>query len=161
MFRVRLVVLTIETGGHGYGQAYEPEAKQGEEITYCVCVTIQFVLSNYLMIVVQIFFFSKHRKEGKRKSGFSDGLIDDPDFVHKSHRAFVHNLKLAQERSFLKKKKVEVVWRGYQMFVEPNTPKFSTADLRGHLLTALKEIMKIHKIKSLPKAEQKVSIFIY
>ena len=72
-------------------------------------------------------------------------------------RKYVQNLRLAQQSAFKKKKKVEVVWRGYRDVVEPTGQEFKTSELRQRLLVALKEIMKIHNITSLPKGEEKVS----
>lgn len=63
---------------------------------------------------------------------------------------------MAQQTSFKKKKNVEVIWRGFTDIVEPSGPEFTTQQLRGRLLLALREILRIHKIRSFPKEEQKV-----
>lgn len=84
---------------------------------------------------------------------------EDDCFKHKSHRAFIDNLRLARKTAIKKNKKVEVLWRGYRSYVGPSDPEFSNSELRRRLLVALREIMKIHKLSSLPKSEEKVSIF--
>lgn len=84
--------------------------------------------------------------------------VDGKEFQHKSHLAFVKNLRLAQKTSKKKNKTVEILWRGYRTFVEPTSPDFSTEVLRQRLLIALREIKKIHKLKDLPKEEEKVSL---
>ena len=74
------------------------------------------------------------------------------------YRAFVKNLKLAQETAFKKKKKVEVIWRGFHDVVEPTGPEFTAQELRQRLYIALKEILKIHDLSSFPEGEEKVTI---
>ena len=66
---------------------------------------------------------------------------------------------MAQKTAFLKMKKVEVVWRGFSDIVEPNGLEFTTSQVRGRLVRALHEILKIHNISHFPANEQKV-IFI-
>ena len=63
---------------------------------------------------------------------------------------------MAQEAAFKKKKNIEVIWRGYKDIVEPNGPKFTTSDLRGRLLMALREILDMKNKKSFPTREQKI-----
>lgn len=71
------------------------------------------------------------------------------------------NLRKAQETAFEKKKNVEVVWRGHKDVVEHTGEIFTTKDLRGRLLLALRHILKIQKKKSFGKQEETVSYFIY
>lgn len=89
-------------------------------------------------------------------SGLSEE--EQQEFSEKSHRAYIVNLKLARKTAVKKNKKVEVLWRGYRSFVEPGDPDFSLKELRHRLLVALREIRKIHDIKSLPTKEEKVII---
>lgn len=65
---------------------------------------------------------------------------------------------MAQQTAFKKKKNVEVVWRGYTSIVEHTGPEFSTEDVKERLLLALREILKLHKIRSFPEREEKVSV---
>ena len=71
-------------------------------------------------------------------------------------RNFIKNLQMAQKTALKKKKKVEVVWRGYTDVIDPSESVFTTSDLRGRLLTALRNVLLIHKINKLPKSEEDV-----
>ena len=102
---------------------------------------------------------AKGISRGKKKNVVVKGdENDEKEFVHKSHRTFIQNLRLAQHTSIEKKKKVEVIWRDYRTFVEPNDPIFTHDSLRERLVQALKDIMTLHKIKTLPGSEQKVFV---
>ena len=50
------------------------------------------------------------------------------------------------------------MWRNYVATVPPTGPPYTNMDLRRHLLVALREIMKIHGISTLPKDEQPVGV---
>ena len=97
----------------------------------------------------------KNKAANERKTGQKRDK-EDEEFSHKSHRAFIQNLKLAQRTAIKKKKKVEVLWRGYRSFVEPTDNEYTHKELRHRLVVALKEILKIHGLSNLPKNEQKV-----
>ena len=73
-------------------------------------------------------------------------------------RLFVKNLRVARETASRKKRKVELVWRGYRDLVEPG-PEFNVVELRGRLVMALRAILRINKIESFTADEQKVIIF--
>ena len=66
------------------------------------------------------------------------------------------NLRMAQETAFKKKKNVQVIWRGYTEEVDHNGPAFTTADLRGRLVLALRHILKMHKMKHFRGDEEQV-----
>lgn len=89
------------------------------------------------------------------KKNTNSNIEDEKEFVHKSHRLFVKNVRMAQEKANEKKKSVQVLWRGYTSIVDPG-PEISIDDLRGRLLFALRQIMAIHKLENLPKGEEKV-----
>lgn len=91
------------------------------------------------------------------KSVSSLSKEEENEFTEKSHRAFVVNLKLARTTANKKNKSVEVLWRQYRSEVGPSPNEFSLEQLRSRLLVALREIKKIHHIKTLPKSEEKVS----
>lgn len=55
-----------------------------------------------------------------------------------------------------KRKKVEIVWRGFKDVVEPSEPEFTTSELRRRLVKALQEILKINKTKTFSEKEEKV-----
>ena len=55
-----------------------------------------------------------------------------------------------------KQKTVEVLWREFTTTVQPTGPIFKTVDVRKILITALKGILDLHKIKTFPKKEEKV-----
>lgn len=78
------------------------------------------------------------------------------EFSHPSHRSFVRNLRIAQDTAFVKKKRVEVVWREYKTSVEPTGPRFSKADIRRELLMALRGILRIQKKKKFSPEEEQV-----
>ena len=65
-------------------------------------------------------------------------------------------MRLAQETAFKKKKDILVVWRNYKLTVQPAGPKFNTTELREHLLLALREILKIHNMKSFSPEEESI-----
>lgn len=65
-------------------------------------------------------------------------------------------MRLAQQTAFKKKKKVSVVWRNYKTIVHPTGHEFTTTELRGYLLLALREILKIHDLENFPPNEEKV-----
>lgn len=67
-------------------------------------------------------------------------------------------MRRAQQTAFKKKKKVEVIWRNYTDTVEPTGPEFSTADLRGRLLLALRQILQIYQLQSFEEPEQSVGL---
>lgn len=83
---------------------------------------------------------------------------DDSEFVFKSHKSFVNNLRSAQKTAFSKKRKVEIVWRGHKTVVEPSGPVFTTTHLRKLLLRALRDVMKKKDSSKLPGKEHKVNI---
>ena len=63
---------------------------------------------------------------------------------------------MAQNAAFKKKKNIKVVWRNYQTTVMPTGEKFTLDDLRGHLLLALKEILKLHKMDKFNQDEESI-----
>ena len=77
------------------------------------------------------------------------------------NRTFVKNLRIAQKTAFKKKKKVEVMWRGFTEVVQPSGPAFTTPDLRRRLLIALRQILEINKMKNFPEQEQIVINKLY
>lgn len=66
------------------------------------------------------------------------------------------NLRVAQNRAHGKKKRVELIWRGYTDIVDPAEERFSTDILRGRLLLALRQIKKIKNLKKFSEKEEKV-----
>lgn len=66
------------------------------------------------------------------------------------------NVLAAQERALERKKKIEVVWRGFTEVVDPTAPEFNSTDLKHSLVRALKEIRKLHNLKSFNKKEEEV-----
>lgn len=77
------------------------------------------------------------------------------------YRTFVKNLRVAQEAAMKKKKNVDVNWRGYKDTVEPTEHRFTLSELRGRLIVALREILKINKISKFSAKEESVSFFLY
>lgn len=94
------------------------------------------------------------RKLIKNKTATNITPEDDKEFLYKSHKFFVTNLRIAEKTANEKKRNVDLLWRGYKLVVEPGQER-TLHDIRGELLHALREIMKTKKI---PNGEQKVRI---
>ena len=77
-------------------------------------------------------------------------------FVHSRSRNFVKNLRLAQSTAFKKKKKIEVLWRGYKDVVDPECPEFTMQVIRERLVHALRTILKTQKLKHFKGKEEEV-----
>ena len=65
-------------------------------------------------------------------------------------------MRLAQETAFKKKKKVEVVWRGYRKVIEPAGPVYNNSELRAYLVQALAQILKESNAERFAEEEEKV-----
>lgn len=67
---------------------------------------------------------------------------------------YVNNLVMAQKKAFEKQKSVEVVWRKYRITIHHTGPPYNISELRRLLIGALQQIMKIHRMKTLPPGEE-------